>query len=192
VPGSGRKGAAVALFDMGLVPAAQAATSFLSRFDVSVLALVGIAGALHKDLRLGDVVVASSVDSYLVAGKAADESAGAGFRIDRASHSIPLGNSLKTFINHFRYTDRGEPYARWRTGTQKPATDLTEPAAAKAAAAADYYLMPVATGDLVVGSEAFAQWLRDGNRLRGAVEMEAPRSNTATQSGTSPPVSIQA
>ncbi|MFJ6728582.1 hypothetical protein ACIQPQ_27165 [Streptomyces sp. NPDC091281] len=189
LPGSGRRGVAVPLFDMGLVPATQAATSFLGRYDVSVLALVGIAGALHRDLRLGDVVVASAVDSYLASSKIvegppspADGKASApggspgpaSWHIERAGQSLPLSSGLKAYVNNFRYADDGVPFARWRASALTRRSGLTGGAGdGGPEPGPSYHLMPVATGDTVITSESFATWVRDGNRLRGAVEMEA-------------------
>jgi nucleoside phosphorylase len=145
---------------------------------VSVLALVGIAGALHRDLRLGDVVIASTVDSYLASSKITDGKAphsGADgaetWHIERAGESLPLSNSLKAYTNNFPYVDGGDPYADWRSAAL--ARKQTLIGASDDATGQAYRLMPVATGDAVVTSDAFAAWLREGNRLRGAVEMEA-------------------
>jgi nucleoside phosphorylase len=64
LPGSGLRGIAVVLYDMGAAVSGVTAAGLLSRFDLPVLALMGIAGALDGDLRLGDAVVARAVDPY--------------------------------------------------------------------------------------------------------------------------------
>jgi Phosphorylase superfamily len=82
VPGSSRRGVAVVLYGMGSTMTGVQAANLLDWFEIPVLALMGIAGALDGDLRLGDVVVASVVDPYLDRAKARRGRSGAGFDLD--------------------------------------------------------------------------------------------------------------
>lgn len=176
VPGTDRRGIAVVLFEMGIGAAVGATTSFLSRFDVSVLAMVGIAGALHDDLLLGDVVVASAVDEYLYAAKARPGTDKDAFELESGGNSWQLDRRMRNFVNHFRYADNGSEYRRWRAAAaaRGPAIDAAASCGtALSRGEPDYFLKPIATGDVVVAAEGFSSWIRRGNRLRGAVEMEA-------------------
>jgi nucleoside phosphorylase len=165
VPGTGLRGLALVLFEMGLTGSAVATTRLLDRFKFGVLAVVGIAGALEPDLRLGDVVIASSVDEYLVAAKATAGSRRYEFEVAGASWAA--SSDLVSYAHNFRYL--GDGFGAWQRRAAKrlpEACDLTRPEP-------DYQVAPVASGDVVGADEAFARWLRQHNRLRAALEMEA-------------------
>jgi len=166
VPGTGLRGLALVLFEMGLTGSAVATTRLLDRFEFGVLAVVGIAGALEPDLRLGDVVIASSVDEYLVAAKAT--AAGSGrYNFEVAGASWTASSDLVTYAHNFRYL--GDGFGAWQrraAGRLPEASELARPEP-------DYQVAPVASGDVVGADEAFAKWLRQHNRLRAALEMEA-------------------
>src|SRR5690606_9315073 len=69
-PGADVKTVAMLSFDMGLPSTAEAAQRLIGEFGVSLLAVIGIAGALDDDLKYGDVVVAQEVQAYANTGKA--------------------------------------------------------------------------------------------------------------------------
>lgn len=166
VSGTRLRGLALVLFDLGLTGSAVAATRLLDRFEFGVLAAVGIAGALDPGLRLGDVVIASSVDEYLVAARATN--AGSGHdSFEVGSASWVASRDLVTYAHNFRYLDDGFEAWQRRSARRLPAaSDLarSEP---------DYLIAPLADGDAIGAGEAFAQWLRQHNRFPGALEMEA-------------------
>jgi nucleoside phosphorylase len=165
VPGTGLRGIALVLFEMGLTGSAVAATWLLDRFEFGVLAVVGIAGALEPELRLGDVVIASSVDEYLVAAKA---TAGPDrYNFEVAGASWVASRDLVSYAHNFRYL--GDGFEAWqrRAGARLPvASELARPKP-------EYLVEPIASGDVVGADEAFARWLRQHNRFRAALEMEA-------------------
>jgi nucleoside phosphorylase len=53
------------LGDMGTTPAGQITEKILNTIQPKLVALVGIAGALDRDVALGDVVVASEINEFL-------------------------------------------------------------------------------------------------------------------------------
>ena len=143
----------------------MAATWLLDRFKFGVLAVAGIAGALEPELRLGDVVIASSVDEYLVAARA---TAGLDrYNFEVAGVSWVAGRDLVTYAHNFRYLGGGFEAWQRRAAARLPvASELARPEP-------DYLVGPIASGDVVGADEAFAQWLRQHNRFRAALEMEA-------------------
>jgi nucleoside phosphorylase len=166
VPGTGLRGLALVLFEMGLGEAAVAVTYLLGRFELGVLAMAGIAGALEPDLRLGDVVIAKSVDEYLAAAKATAASSGR-YDFEVAGATWTASRDLVTYAQNFRYL--GDGFKAWQ---QRAAARL--PAASKLARPEpDYLVAPIASGDVVGADEEFAQWLLRHNRFRAALEMEA-------------------
>jgi nucleoside phosphorylase len=175
IPGSTVRGIAVVLFEVGLASSAVAATHLLSSYDVRVLALVGIAGALSPELQLGDVVVASSVDEYLHGAKARPDATGRGVEFELGGTAWQATPEIVSFANNFRYlTDPGAGFSSWR----KRARDRRDPGLAAAIPAMaddypDYLVGSIATGEIVSAAEPFARWLRRTNRFRAAIEMEA-------------------
>lgn len=165
VPGTRLCGIALVLFEMGLTGSAVAATWLLDRFKFGVLAVAGIAGALEPELRLGDVVIASSVDEYLVAARA---TAGLDrYNFEVAGVSWVAGRDLVTYAHNFRYLGGGFEAWQRRAAARLPvASELARPEP-------DYLVGPIASGDVVGADEAFAQWLRQHNRFRAALEMKA-------------------
>lgn len=175
VPGSSVTGIAVVLFDMGLAAAAVAATRLLEVYKVRVLALVGIAGALSPDLRLGDVVIASSVDEYLHKAKAKSDAAGQGVEFELSGVSWQAAAEVVNYVNNFRYLpDTGAGFTSWRERAKRRRDPLLAASfSALARDVPDYVVGVIATGDVVGAAESFARWLRQTNRSRVAIEMEA-------------------
>jgi nucleoside phosphorylase len=175
VPGSSVKGIAVVLFEMGPASSAVAATRLLSSYNIRVLALVGIAGALSTKLHLGDVVIASSIDEYLYGAKATPDATGHGVEFELGGVAWQATPEIVSYANNFRYlTDTGAGFTSWR----ERAKDRRDPGLAAAIPAMaddypDYLVGAIATGEIVSAAESFARWLRRTNRFRAAIEMEA-------------------
>lgn len=166
VPGTGLRGLALVLFEMGLAGSAVATSRLLDRFEFGMLAVVGIAGALEPDLRLGDVVIAESIDEYLVAARATEAGTGP-YDFEVAGASWKGSSDLVAYAHNFRYLGDGfEAWQRRAAGRLPVASKLAGPVP-------DYLVAPVASGDVVGADKAFAQWLRRHNRRRAALEMEA-------------------
>jgi nucleoside phosphorylase len=175
VPGSRLRGVAVVLYDMGPTASGVTAANLLGRFEIPVLALMGIAGALDGDLRLGDVVVASLVDQYFNRAKARPDATGEGFEFDSGGSVWRAGRDIVSFAHNFRYrADPRDECAGWRSRSR----DRREAAGlpwdgALARAEPEYAVAPVASGEIVGASAGFARWLREHHRQCAAIEMEA-------------------
>jgi nucleoside phosphorylase len=151
------------------------AANLLGRFEIPVLALMGIAGALDGDLRLGDVVVASLVDPYLDRAKARPDTSGEGFELDAGGSAWRAGRNMVNFANNFRYRgDERDECAEWRSrGRLRRETAGLPGDGALAREEPDYAVAPVASGDIVGASVGFSRWLRSHHRQCAAIEMEA-------------------
>lgn len=175
VPGSRVRGIAVILFGVGLASSAVAATRLLSSYDIRVLALVGVAGALSPKLRLGDVVIASSVDEYLHGAKARPDATGHGVEFELGGVAWQATPEIVSFANNFRYlVDPGTGFSSWRERAKSrwhPGLAAAIPELADDYP--DYLVGAVATGEIVSAAESFARWLRRTNPFRAAIEMEA-------------------
>jgi nucleoside phosphorylase len=169
VPGSELTGVALVLFDVGQTGSAVAATNLLTLFDLRLLALTGVAGALDNDLRLGDVVVASGVDEYLSAAKATPD--GAGFEFQVGGSSWAASSRLVGFVNNFRYLPG---YDSWRTDIRsRRDLNLQSQVGALTRDRPDYQVGQVASGDIRGAGSEFTRWLLHHNRRRVALEMES-------------------
>lgn len=173
IPGSSLQGIATVLFDMGQAVSSEAATRLLTRFDVRLLALIGIAGALDPDLRLGDVVIAEAVDEYLHAAKAIPGDTGQGFEFELGSVSWRAGHDIVSYANNFEYLGNGANLAQWRERGRRRDPSLLAMMPQFAKEVPDCQVGAIATGDIVSAAAAFARWLRKHNRRLVAIEMEA-------------------
>jgi adenosylhomocysteine nucleosidase len=168
IPG-GRRGVARVLFDMGLTATTSAASRLLDRFQPEVLAVVGIGGGLSPELRLGDVVVGSVIQEYLKAAKVAP-----GLAFLPAGDGWPLAERLRNFANHFPFIAEN-CYQSWVRFAKLRGIDADLPFATTPGARREpaYYVLPIASGDLVVTDPEFAGWLLSHDRKRAVIEMEA-------------------
>lgn len=175
VSGTSVTGIAVVLFEMGLASSAVAATRLLERYQIRVLALAGIAGALSPGLRLGDVVIASSVDEYLHGAKARSDATGQTVEFELGGVSWQAAPEIVSYANNFRYlADAGSGFTSWRERAKRRRDpSLTASIPALAEDYPDYTVGSIATGEIVSAARAFSRWLMRTNRFRTAIEMEA-------------------
>jgi adenosylhomocysteine nucleosidase len=172
IPGD-RWGVVRALFDMGLTATTAAALNLLHEFDPELLVVMGIGGGLSESLRLGDVVVASAIQEYLKAAKTAPDQFG-NTAFQSAGEQWPLTRKLRAFTENFEYVAQ-EQYQSWlRFARERSFNDdlplTTTPGARREPR---YFLMSMASGDLVVTDPAFRSWLLQRDRKQGVIEMEA-------------------
>ena len=175
VPGSDLRGIAVVLYDMGAAISAVTTAGLLSRFDLPLLALMGIAGALDGDLRLGDAVVARAVDPYFHRAKARPDAAGDGFEFDSGGTAWRAGRDLVRFADNFRYrASDPDEFAAWQVrGEERRKTAGLPGDGIHGRGRPDYLVAPVASGEIVSAAAGFSRWLRTHHRECAAIEMEA-------------------
>lgn len=172
--------AALFIGDMGPGQATHAATSLL-RLRPRILVNVGIAAAIHDDLKLCDVVVADQVDDYLATVKAAAR------RQKTPSYAFELrGSVYKTThalvqdVDNLEFA-RPDVFAGWRAACEAAAASKPESARPRAAALRSKWIREapavirahLASGPVLAASEAFSSWVRQRDGLLKALEMEA-------------------
>ncbi|WOP07202.1 hypothetical protein R2B67_01055 [Streptomyces cyaneofuscatus] len=172
IPGTEITGLLTVLHDMGQSNAAIAAQDLIRVFGVPLVALIGTGAALSSEVALGDVVVASEIDAYLYRAKAvgdAEHPGGPGLALAGTSWkpSAPLLDLVRNFP--LRKASRGLVTAWSRDALAR----CPLPVGLRPAAGPGLHVAPVATGDVVVGSDAFKEVIRNKNRTLAAVEMEA-------------------
>ncbi|MCX4658787.1 5'-methylthioadenosine/S-adenosylhomocysteine nucleosidase family protein [Streptomyces uncialis] len=172
IPGTQDTGILTVIHDMGLANGALAAHDLVSTFHVPLIAVIGTAAALDKDIRLGDVVIASEIIDYLQAAKATEDADDPSrIRISIAGTHWKPSAPLLSYVRNFPI----------RQATRRKAEEWSEAAhdrcriepGARPAKAPVYHVGHIASGDVVVGSEAFISLLKNHDRKCAAVEMEA-------------------
>ena len=161
--------------EMGTNRTGVVTEKMLARWDPSVIAVVGIAAGIHKDVRLGDVIIASEVSNYVEGAKAVDGASGTSF--DRASDSFKPRHLLLDRARNFEFASRTS-FQKWETTCERRCAALgvdveplrkSELLPAKPAQLEGH----VASGPAVVTSSAFVAWIRGGDRTCLCVEMES-------------------
>lgn len=157
--------------DMGPVPAIQATERLLNSTSLSLVVVLGLAGALDHDVLLGDVVVAKEINEYLANAKAVETNHGFEFKFSGRHHSLLY--SLSEAVSHFRIAG-DTPLEQWRNLTEADVEyangDNSKP---MNHTHAKLHLGPIASGDVVGSSQAFTNQLRGINRKFLAIDMEA-------------------
>lgn len=121
------------------------------------------------------MVIASSADEYLRGAKARPDAAGQIVEFELGGVSWQASPEIVTYADNFRYlADNGAGFASWRERAKRRRDlNLATSIPALAGDYPDYLVGAIATGDIVSAAEAFARWLRQANRFRVAIEMEA-------------------
>lgn len=161
--------------DMGPNRTSVVTEKVLTRWDPALVAVVGIAGGIHKDARLGDVIVASEVLNYVEGAKAVDGPSGVAFQ--RSSDSLKPSASLLNRVRNFEFANRAS-FQKWQTLCEKRCRDLgteVDPLRTDEILRAKPVQLEghVASGPAVVMSNEFVAWIRGGDRSCLCVEMES-------------------
>ena len=172
--------AVVCIGEMGQERAANAASAMLDYLTPSSIVVIGIAGAISDDLRLGDIVIPNEVWSYL-ANSAADDTesgqidfkaAGNHFRPDAnlLNQERQVGTRVPKSLQAWRRrcADRLSNAIKGKNSSALPLDDITRKH--PLVFDGDQHL---ATGPSVVRSEVLAKWIASHDRKTVAVEMES-------------------
>jgi nucleoside phosphorylase len=183
----GQRGICLVLDEMGLSSAALAADRLLQNFTVPLLALIGLAGGIDPDLKLGDVVVASEVDHYLLSAKAVPSEESYDFKF--SGKVWQMAHSVLTHVRAFkRMPETAAIHDEWRSScvTRRPSfleSDATRLIVRKVP---QYFVGPLASGDIVGAAHTFTAWLRGRNRKYLGLEMEAGGAALAAHNRNDP------
>lgn len=168
---------ATCIAGMGSTKAALVAERLMKTFRPSTVVVLGIAAGIHEDIRVGDVIVADQVDSYLVSTKAVSKRKRTYFQHAGEIHR-PAWEICQEVSNlQFAYP---AIYEKWITACQRNLEGLTpnDKAAdlvSKNIIRQQPYLFVghMVSGDVVCASEEFAAWIQTKDRNYKALEMES-------------------
>lgn len=163
---------------MGPGAAQLEADRIIERHRPGVVVMLGIAAAMHGDVRLGDVLVADQVDAYDATQKAVPdggngwtiEKRGEVFRADFALVQEVANFSIAYKEAHKRWQDAGEQDLN-RAVPAKPRRALVE--AHELRKRPQIHRGHLASGATVGAAKAFKNWLKARDTSIKALEMEA-------------------
>src|SRR5262249_27551904 len=138
---------------MGPTIATNESGALLQYYSVPLLVLVGIAGALNRELRLGDVVVADQVDDYMDRGKLTSE----GLELAGAVWQAPW--RLVELVKRLKYSHRTR-FEKWQSevgsALDRRRLNLSDNDIRNKPSV---YASPIASSPFVIGTSGFSQWL---------------------------------
>ena len=189
--------------DKGEQPAAIVTDRLVSFWAPETVVMLGIAGSLDdEDLRVGDVLVAKAVNSYMRDAKAVDATIGFEFRLGGAE--FPVTPALVTRIQNLEF-QYPQAYSRWRSESVAQFERLVKDETTRARLISERCVREqpcfveglLASGPAVSAADAFRTWLkshRDRNLkaideesggMMMAAEYRATRKNTLVLRGIS-------
>ena len=177
---------------MGERKAALVTQRLLARWQPATIVVLGIAGGIDSDVRLGDVVAATAVESYLEDAKAVDAAEPDRFDFRLAGDTFRPSGDLVKEILHFKFAHTAE-FEKWQEGGRRCLYDALPANLRKrktyAPLLADGPRLldgPVACGPIVGAAESFVAWLKRQNRKFSALEMESGGVLAAVFEATDP------
>lgn len=200
---------------MGEGRATRVIERMLARYSPKLVVVLGIAGALDRNLRLCDVVVGDAVDSYLEAAKAvarpsnrnwlqriwdavtgessAERGAGDDFVLQVAGEPYRTSSVLKNAIDNLEFS-RQEHFRIWVNECSqdlKDALSNESPISEDLARESPQVVCgAIASGPIVGAAPAFAKFLKSKNRKYVAIEMESGGVLGSTHERVSPPLTL--
>jgi nucleoside phosphorylase len=167
--------------EMDPTPAALHTERLIARWSPRSVVMLGIAAGLHSDVRVGDVVIASQVDSYLSSAKALPGSESQSFAFSFGGKVYQGDFDFLTQVRNFEFA-QAQAFSLWRQTSARLLEELVPEEGARAALVREGLVRNVpelldvhlASGPVVGAAQQFTQWLRDGrDRTLKALDMES-------------------
>lgn len=160
--------------DMAPTRAGIVAEKLLGKWQPELIVMLGIAGGIHKDVRVGDVIVATQVDNYVEGAKVSDDEKT--IKFERTHDSFKSDGGVVDRARNFEFSESAR-YSAWKAAgaARHQALLAAHPNLGPEVLAVEPEVREghVASGPVVLVSKNFAQWIKDGDRACLAVEMEA-------------------
>lgn len=163
---------------MGHTDTAIMTESMLRLYQPRTIVMLGIAAGIHDDVRIGDVIVANSVDSYIDRGKIKSDEQLHSSSIQFSGQVYQCSADLLHFLQAFKYT-HAHAYQQWCQSGSRTMKQLDNTMREELEAKGflrfpiTYQIGPLASGPLVVASSTFKNQLQQRNRSFLGIEMEA-------------------
>jgi nucleoside phosphorylase len=163
--------------EMGPTRAALAAERLIQHWAPTNIAMLGIAAGIHPDLKLGDVVAVTQIDSYLEAVKAVETESSAGFQLQHAGEVYRAPQDMVSLVRNLEFSHLAA-HERW-TATCEAGLASSLPNHGELVAQGLVRDRPqlqeahIASGPIVGAARGFVEWLHRRDRSCKALEMEA-------------------
>lgn len=163
---------AIVLGEMGINTASQLTEKLLNHLTPSTVILVGIAGAIDRDVKLGDIAFANEINEFLSAAKAVQKSRT--YILKYSGNHWKTTFALTRLATNFEFAHKSL-YNGWTKNAKSFRKNLDIDATL-------YHLVNekpkihvghIASGDIVGASEAYTIELQGIDRKFLAIEMEA-------------------
>ena len=166
--------------EMGPTKAALTTDRLLNKWSPSTIVILGIAAGIHKDLKIGDVIIANQVDNYLERAKAVESEDGDNrFDFELSGEVFRGSHDIIQNIRNFEFT-HPELFIDWRKNCKLMLDTLLSRQAIdqlieKQIIRENVQLEDVhlASGPVVGASVDFIKWLHGRDRAYKALEMES-------------------
>ncbi len=181
----------VALFvgGMGTDRSALWAQRLCGEWRPSILANIGIAGGIHEDIRLGDVVVATQVENYIADAKAVPVEGAKKFDFNLAGDAFKTDPVLASTLQNLEFSN-AEVFLKWQKGGADASLAIPEHERTELLNRKFLRESPrleeghVASGPIVGAADAFVKWLKEkADRSFLALEMESAGGALAIHEG---------
>jgi nucleoside phosphorylase len=180
------KCAATFVGDMGPEKAALATERFIKRRQPKTVVMLGIAGGMSKDVKLGDVVVVTTANNYLHRGKVVPD--GESFTFEMGGDPYRCSDDLVRAVQDLEFA-HAQLFQDWQqeAKSRKEQDSLSQQLTENLVGEKPQFVEGAIVSSLVVGaSEKFVNWLKQGNRNYLAIEMEGVGMLSAVYSGADP------
>lgn len=164
--------------DMGPMQAAVAAERLNQNWHPPCMAMLGIAGGINEDVRLGDVVLATQVDAYQENARAVSASVGEGYdfrlsgEVYRSDEAIVTLARNMPFAFHEQQADWLESAKKWQEkffASERASLTAQELIRSEP----QLHVGHIACGTTVSADKAFCEFLKKRDRKLLAIEMES-------------------
>lgn len=180
---------------MGPAKAAIKADRLITRYRPRTAVIIGIAAGVHKDVKVGDVVIARQVDGYIESSKAI-KTTGDDFGFLLSGNVFQSSETLVRDIANYEFSFI-EGFEQWLKDCSARLNELVpQDIRDELVNTGVIREKPVihegsiASGPVVGATSAFTQWLLTRDRNYKALEMESVGLMEATSSLKNPPLTL--
>jgi nucleoside phosphorylase len=166
---------------MGPTQAALVSQAMMIRYAPQTMVILGIAGGIDSDVRIGDVIIPTVVDAYLENSKAEKSASGDGFDFVLGGEPFRPSIGWVRLVDHLPFAHK-DIFDRWQEECADdwlvliPDATTREELLAKACVREKVELVTghLASGPTVGATEKFSEWLKTHrDRKYLGLEMEA-------------------
>ncbi|PSF34942.1 hypothetical protein C7H19_18220 [Aphanothece hegewaldii CCALA 016] len=179
--------AATFVGDMGLEKAALATERFIKRRQPKTVVMLGIAGGMSRDVKLGDVVVVTTANNYLDRGKAVTGGEET-FTFEMGGDTYRCSDDLARAVQDMEFA-HSQLYREWQEEARKrKEAQLPSELPQKEwlRDKPEFVHGAIASGSVVGATQPFIDWLKKNNRNYLAIEMEGAGMLSAVYSHADP------